>query len=109
MRWPESLFHILSDAVLKPSRTNASVECQLEHGEPQVQKSPVVATLYQKLPLEVPLKVPHPNACQGRKRNVAPAIPGCFPERVGATLRLIGDSRSQISDLCLGTRARIKR
>jgi DNA adenine methylase len=38
------------------------------------------------LPVEEPLKVPHPTPYQGSKRNLAPAIHGYFPERVGTLI-----------------------
>jgi DNA adenine methylase len=38
------------------------------------------------LPREEPLKVPHPIPYQGSKRNLAPAILGYFPERVGTLI-----------------------
>jgi DNA adenine methylase len=38
------------------------------------------------LPREEHLKVPHPIPYQGSKRNLAPAILGYFPERVGTLI-----------------------
>jgi DNA adenine methylase len=32
------------------------------------------------------MRVPHPISYQGSKRNVAPAILGCFPPRVGTLI-----------------------
>ena len=63
-----------------------SVECHSEHGEQQFQKA-AVAALQQKLPVEGPLRVPHPIPYQGSKRNLAPAILGYFPERVGTLIK----------------------
>jgi hypothetical protein len=42
-----------------------------------------MAMLPQRLPTKEPLKIPHPIPYQGSKRNLAPAILGYFPERVG--------------------------
>ena len=37
--------------------------------------------------MEDALKVPHPIPYQGSKRNLAPAILGYFPERVGTLIK----------------------
>ena len=67
-----------------------SVESHSEHGEQQFQKE-AVATLPQRLPTEEPLKVPHPIPYQGSKRNLAPAILGYFPERVGMLIEPLAE------------------